>query len=228
MPEPATTAAAPTTPPPTPDPTPTTTTPASTAAPAPTPPPAADPAPPQNLLSGDTPPPTADPAPVEVTEEAITAYTTDFIVNDPEGKPYEIDPEAVKALAPELIRAGVSKENASKILGAYIQYESAQAQALQKEADQRATAMVDAAKTELGADLPRFVGEAKLAGEKIFGPELWKQLSNVPMFSNDVRVIKGLAMAGRMMKVDEGTDGGTPPADEGEWHERWISSSNKQ
>lgn len=61
----------------------------------------------------------------------------------------------------------------------------------------------EASRKEFGADIKRVVGEARRGGRALFG-EVWTELSAIPMFANDPRIIRALSNYGRSVTPDGG------------------------
>lgn len=222
---------------PAPDPTPAPD-PAPSPTPAPTPDPSPVPAPSggKTLLSDDgnptpSPTPTPDPTPAPTTPEQVETWMGEFKapeIKDDDGNVIAVDMDAVKTVAPVLVESGVKPAQAAKIVEAMVKHQSVQAKAIAQETDKRVQALRDQTREELGPDLQQTVTFAQKGGKALFGDDLWSMLSNVPLFSNDVRVVKALAGYGRTMTDDRGATGGREGgADDTDFASRWISSSNR-
>ena len=211
-------------------------------------PPAADAPPPavvapaatENILTPDDPPPAADvppatppaaDAPPTDSEKQITDFVAAIKVdfgNDKDGKPIQADQNALKAIAPVMLKHKISAEAAAELIKADYAHRAQQfGQWKIKE-----TEIVDGLKKqtveELGSDLPVFVADAKKGGEYLFGAELWREFLAVPAFANDVRSVKAMAALGRSVQNDRGTGGGGGSSEENDFAEKWIGSSNRK
>lgn len=195
--------------------------------PAAAPAPAAEPAAPENLLADPAPAaPGADaPAPApgqapegEPTAEAVAAVAAAIKPADLgkgiDGQPLSWDTEAVDRVARVFARRGVSSEVANEIVQAYAEHFRAKsAAAVEADASLNKT-MVAECRQKFGADMPRYIEQARKGGADIFGKELFAQLCSVPAFANDHRIISALAARGRAVTDDPGPGGpgGRAPA----------------
>lgn len=149
---------------------------------------------------------------------------------DAAGNKITLDTGAVKAIAPALMKHGLTAEKAKDVISAFAEHVKAQsAEAVKAEAAFIGD-LVNKTRAELGKDLPAFVDDAKKGGSSIFGKELWGQLVAIPSFANDVRVIKALAAYGRSVKTDDGAGnpGGGGEKKKGFTAEGWIEGSNSK
>ncbi len=207
-------------------------TPIQTPAPVPSPAPEQKPAAkPASLLADD--PAGAKPAdapPTPATKEQVDSFLSEFKapeVKDSDGNLIEIDTDAIKAVAPFMVEAGLKPAQAGRMIEALVKHQHAQSVEQQKQWDAKLETLVDQAKQEFGPDLPRFVADANKGGRALFGDELWTLLRNVPLFANDARVIKAMASYGRGVSDDhgvQGRDGGDTTTD---FATRWVNSSNR-
>lgn len=175
-----------------------------------------------NLLS--EPPPDAakpiapiapDPLIAPPSPEAVAAITAAIVPADlgksPDGTPIPWDQAAVGRVAEVFARHGVKPEVANEIVQAYAQH-AAKSYAAAAEADaQQNKAMVSECRAKFGADMPRYIAEARKGGADIFGKELFSQLASVPAFANDHRILSALAARGRAVTDDPGPGGPGAP-----------------
>lgn len=163
------------------------------------------------LLAGDVKPDgTQQAAPAEVTPETIDAFVNDIDLKvKPDGfdKEIEGDREALKAVAPILMKLGASKEQVAELNKALVAHQSKQVLAQSKQEQELITGIISKTKEKFGADLPQVIEVARKGGLAFFGAELWNQLSTIPSFSSDHRVIEALYRFGKSFKPDTGTDG---------------------
>ena len=212
-------------------------------------PPAADTPPPavvapaatENILTPDDPPPSADvppatppaaDAPPTDSEKQITDFVAAIKVDfgmDKDGKPIQADQNALKAIAPVMLKHKIAPEAAAELIKADYEHRAQQfGQWKQKEAS-IVEGLVKQTKEELGADLPTFVADAKKGGSYLFGNDLWRELLSVPAFANDVRIVKAMAALGRAVQNDRGPGGnGGGSSEEKDFAEKWINSSNRR
>lgn len=168
---------------------------------------------------------TAQPSPDAIAAEE---FAKSIVVNGADGKPMEIDADAIKTLSPLFLKHKMTKESARELVGAYAAYAS-QVQIKEQQAHlEQMKAIRDETAKAFGPDLATMTKQAAKGGAHIFG-EYWNVLSKVPEFCNNAAVIRGLAEVGRGISNDNGAGGdGCGNADTGEFNaDRWISGSNR-
>ena len=189
--------------------------------------------PPVGSLMGDdeTPPADTTPASVDVDAFLAEAMPEDAIIGkDESGNELKLTVADAKLLAPALAEMGISGEQGKGVFAAIRAFEGAKMSREIKQRNSEVAALAEATKTELGADLSRFVTEAKAGGEALFGAEVWKELRTIPAFCNDVRIVKALAAHGRSVGSDTGTHAGSGSDSRNKKFSfgSWAKSSNSE
>lgn len=217
----------PTTPPATPPPSPSASTPPATPPPA-TPPAAGGvestpPAPTLFTEAGKANPPAAQPP---ADDAAMNTFVDSVKVDLGQfnGKPVELNRDAVRAIAPVALKHKLSAEVVGEIIRDYDAFERKQVEAyIAQEAKASAEAQ-QKVRTEFGKDLTQFLTDAQKGAKFLFGEELMGRLLNDPRYGNDVAFIKSMAQLGRMVKTDGGI-GGQAAGAEKDLATRWLESS---
>jgi hypothetical protein len=143
---------------------------------------------------------------VDVDAFVSQAMPEDAIIGkDDAGNELKFTVADAKLLAPTLAEMGITGAQGKGVFAAIRAFEGAKMAREIKQRNSEFAALAEATRTELGADLPRFVTEAKAGGEALFGAEVWKELRAIPAFCNDVRIVKALAAFGRSVASDPGT-----------------------
>lgn len=149
------------------------------------------------------------------------------IGKDSLGRDIVFSAEDAKVVAPHLAKVGLTPEQASGAFTAIRAYEAAKIDADNKAFVATVRALAEDSKAEFGDDLGRFVGEARKGGKALFG-DAWEDLSAIPHFANDKRILRALAGYGRSISGDQGTqapDGGGNPAKFS--FDAWVKSSSQ-
>ena len=143
------------------------------------------------------------------------------------GNEVKLGAAEVKTLAPYLSGIGLNQKQSSAVIHSLAALEGAKLRAEVKAQKDLVDGLVTASKEKFGADIGRFVSEARKGGKALFG-EAWDELKGIPAFCNDPRIIEALAGYGRSIETDDGASGkdagGMNPKD---FYESWIKSSNR-
>ena len=168
-------------------------------------------------------PPTTPPA---TDDAAITTFVDSVKVDlgEFQGKPVELNKDAVRAIAPAALKHKISNEAAGEIIKAYDAFERKQVEAYVEQQNKDIAAAQQKVRLELGNDLPQFLADTQKGARFLFGDELMGQLLTDPKYGNNVTFIKALASLGRMVKTDGGI-GGNAQGAEKDLATRWIESS---
>ena len=159
-----------------------------------------------SLMNDETPPAETPPESVDVDAFLSEAMPEDAIIGkDEAGNELKLTVSDAKLLAPTLAEMGLTGAQGKGVFAAIRAFEGAKMAREIKERNSEVTALAETTKQELGADLPRFVSEAKAGGGALFGADVWAELKQIPAFCNDVRIVKALAAHGRSVQHDHGS-----------------------
>jgi hypothetical protein len=119
------------------------------------------------------------------------------------------DSDAVKAVAPLLLKHKISDAAANDIIGAYATYVTGQLKAASESERQLLAGLRTECKNRFGGDLKRFAQEGRRGGEHVFGKEVFKRLAGVEVFGSDPDIIEALAKIGRGLTPDNAGGNGS-------------------
>ncbi len=172
--------------------------------------------------------------PAEMTPEELDAFVAGMklpelnVGKDAYGNDVKLGDVEVKVLAPFLSGIGLSAKQSSAVVHGLAALEGARLKAEVKAQRDLVSGLVAASREKFGADLGRFVSEAKRGGKALFG-EAWEELKSIPAFCNDPRIIEALAGYGRSVATDDGASGKDAGGmNSKDFAEAWIASSNRK
>ena len=172
--------------------------------------------------------------PAEMTPEELDAFVSGMklpelnVGKDAFGNDVKLGDVEVKVLAPFLSGIGLSAKQSSAVVHGLAALEGARLKADVKAQRDLVSGLVSASKEKFGADIGRFVSEAKRGGKALFG-EAWDELKGIPAFCNDPRIIEALAGYGRSVATDDGASGKDAGGmNSKDFAEAWIASSNRK
>lgn len=166
----------------------------------------------------------AEPPSAEAVSEWVDGFDDAKLEN---GQVFGVDRAVIEILAPDLVALGITQEQATGVFQKFIAHQTEQLNAFEESQRQVIQGMADAAREKFGADLPKMLTDAKRGGAAIFGSDLWGELSSIPAFSNDARIIEALANHGRTLRSDKGVGGNSKGTESGDFERAWIESSNR-
>lgn len=138
------------------------------------------------------------------------------------------DSDAVKAVAPLLLKHKISDAAANDIIAAYAQHVTQQYKAASDSERQMLAGLRTECKNRFGGDLKRFAQEGRRGGEHVFGKELFKRLSSVEAFGSDPDIIEALAKIGRGLTPDNAGGSGSGGASEKSLADRMYPDLGKK
>ena len=172
--------------------------------------------------------------PAEMKPEELDAFVAGMklpeidVGKDAFGNDVKLGDVEVKVLAPFLSGIGLSAKQSSAVVHGLAALEGARLKAEVKAQRDLVSGLVSASKEKFGADIVRFVSEAKRGGKALFG-EAWNELKGIPAFCNDPRIIEALAGYGRSVATDDGASGKDAGGmNSKDFAEAWIASSNRK
>ena len=172
--------------------------------------------------------------PAEMTPEELDAFVAGMklpelnVGKDAYGNDVKLGDAEVRVLAPFLSGIGLSAKQSSAVVHGLAALEGARLKAEVKAQRDLVSGLVSASREKFGADIGRFVSEAKRGGKALFG-EAWEELKCIPAFCNDPRIIEALAGYGRSVATDDGASGKDAGGmNSKDFAEAWIASSNRK
>jgi len=172
--------------------------------------------------------------PAEMKPEELDAFVAGMklpeinVGKDAFGNDVKLGDVEVKVLAPFLSGIGLSAKQSSAVVHGLAALEGARLKAEVKAQRDLVSGLVSASREKFGADIGRFVSEAKRGGKALFG-EAWDELKGIPAFCNDPRIIEALAGYGRSVATDDGASGKDAGGmNSKDFAEAWIASSNRK
>jgi hypothetical protein len=161
----------------------------------------------------------------EATPEEVEAFVAKIGKVDIEidGVALPWDEEAVKAIAPVLVKNKISDTAANELVGAYAKYVAGQAQAAVEADKLFVKGLVEECNKRFGTDVKRFANEGRRGGIKVFGAELFGRLSKIPAFGSDPDIIEALAKIGRTSTPETAGGSSSPVPKEKDFADRFYS-----